>query len=59
MVRVALLKDWPASGRLNVGLYGRSPHSFTVTRGDLATFMFDQITDRRYVRQAPGISSAR
>ena len=57
MVRVAFLKDRPASEHLNVGLYGRSKHSLTVSREDVAAFMFDQITSREFVRKAPGVST--
>ncbi|MHC2626992.1 putative NADH-flavin reductase [Bradyrhizobium huanghuaihaiense] len=57
MVRVAFLRNDPAIGHLNVGLYGVSRHSLAVNREDLARFMFDQITERRYIHQAPGIST--
>jgi putative NADH-flavin reductase len=57
MVRVAFLKNHPATAHLNVGLYGVSRHSLTVNRENVAKFMFDQITDRRYIHQAPGIST--
>ncbi|QOL13686.1 NAD(P)-dependent oxidoreductase [Dickeya dianthicola] len=57
MVRVAFLKSSPASNHLNVGLYGRSTHSLTVSRQDVATFMFDQILSAEFVNKAPGISS--
>lgn len=57
MVRAGFLKDRPGSERLNVGLYGHSKHSLTLNRGDLARFMFDQISSREHVLQAPGISS--
>lgn len=57
MVRVAFLKDLPASHRLNVGLYGITKHSLVVSREDLARFMFEQIGDHAYLRQAPGISA--
>lgn len=58
MVRVAILKSKPASGQLNVGLYGHSRHSLTVSREDVAVFMFDQMSNRGFINQAPGISSA-
>ncbi len=57
MVRAAFLKSSPAAAHLNVGLYGHTQHSLTVTREDLAKFMFDQISDPRYIHQAPGISA--
>jgi len=57
MVRVALLKDLPASHRLNVGLYGHTRHSLGISRADVASFMFDQAENRAFVRQSPGIST--
>ncbi|MEF3063029.1 NAD(P)H-binding protein [Ralstonia solanacearum] len=57
LVRAGLLKNYPASEHLNVGLYGHSKHSLTLSRENLARFMFDQISSREYVAQAPGISS--
>lgn len=57
MVRVGLLKNRPASEYLNVGLYGHSKHSLTLSRENLARFMFDQILSREYIAHAPGISS--
>lgn len=57
MVRAAILKNRPASKNLNLGLYGQTKHSLTVSREDIAAFMFDQISSRDFVRQAPGISS--
>lgn len=59
MVRVAFLKDGPASGAINVGLYGSTRHSMTVSRHNVAEFMFDQIEGRAWVRKAPGISARR
>ncbi|MBP2448106.1 putative NADH-flavin reductase [Rhizobium leguminosarum] len=56
-VRVAFLKNRPESRNLNVGLYGHTRHSWTVSREDVATFMFDQISRGEFVHQAPGISS--
>lgn len=58
MVRAAVLKDRPASARLNVGLYGHTRHSLTVSRADLAAFMFDQVSNRESFNRAPGISTA-
>jgi len=48
MVRAAVLKDRPA-GELNVGLYGHARHSLTLSREDLARFMFDQIASQTFV----------
>jgi len=57
MVRVAFLKSVPASGRLNVGLYGHTKHSLVISREDVARFMFDQISTPEYIGKAPGISA--
>lgn len=57
MVRVGFLKSRPASGGLNVGLYGHAEHSLTVSREDVARFMFNQITSQEFIKQAPGISA--
>ncbi|WP_088966122.1 NAD(P)-dependent oxidoreductase [Vogesella sp. LIG4] len=57
MVRVALLKTRPAADHLNVGLYGSTKHSMTVSREDVAMFMFNQIENGRFISMAPGISS--
>ncbi|QWF16977.1 NAD(P)-dependent oxidoreductase [Lysobacter capsici] len=63
MVRVALLTSRPATRRLTVGMYGHARHSMTVSREDMAIFMFNQISSREVVNnehlnQAPGISAA-
>jgi putative NADH-flavin reductase len=58
MVRVALLKDLPASHRLNVGLYGHTRHSLGISRADVASFMFDQAENRAFIRQSTGISAS-
>lgn len=39
MVRVAFLSNRPAAQHLNVGLYGHTKHSMTVSREDVARFM--------------------
>jgi putative NADH-flavin reductase len=59
MVRAAVLKNRPASEHLNVGLYGHTKHSLTVSREDLVAFMFDQRSNRDFIHKAPGISSRR
>ncbi len=57
MVRAAFLKNRPAPKSLNVGLYGRVRHSLTVSREDMAKFMFDQIKSREFVGKAPAVST--
>lgn len=57
MVRAAVLKDRPPSGHLNVGLYGHTRHSLTISRADVARFMFEQIAQPDFIHEAPGISA--
>lgn len=57
LVRAAFLKNRPTSGTLNVGIYGHTRHSGSVSREELAIFMFDQLSNRDHIGQAPGISS--
>lgn len=57
MVRAAVLKDRPASRELNVGLYGHTKHSLTMSRADIAAFMFEQIRKPDYIGKAPGVST--
>jgi putative NADH-flavin reductase len=57
MARLAILTNGKASKKLNVGLYGHTRHSLTISREDVAGFMLDKIASRDIVRQAPGISA--
>lgn len=57
MARAAVLTDKSATNDLNVGLYGTTKHSLTLSRADLAIFMYDQIVSREFSRAAPGISA--
>lgn len=57
MVRAGFLNNHPASGNLNVGAYGVTRHSLSLSREDLAKFMFDQINNDKFIKKAPGISS--
>ena len=44
----------PATGSYQVGDEARG---MSISQGDLAAFMVDQLTDTRYLRQAPFISN--
>lgn len=57
MVRVGFLNDRPASKRLNVGLYGHTRHTLSVSRAEVAAFMFEQIARSDFVHKAPGLST--
>lgn len=57
LVRIPNLKDGPASGGVDVGWYGKTPLGMKLSRGNLAKFLVDQVTDRQFVRAAPGIAN--
>lgn len=57
MVRLNLLKDRPGTKKINLGLCGRTEHTLTVSREDVAIFMLDQIQSNKFIHQAPAISN--
>lgn len=58
MVRLNILKDRPASRKLNLGYCGHVKHTLTVSREDVAICMFDQIENRQFIHMAPAISNS-
>lgn len=56
LVRIPNLKDGPADGSVDVGWYGTTRLGMKLSRGNLAKFLVDQVTDRKFVRAAPGIA---
>ncbi|KKL42035.1 MULTISPECIES: NAD(P)-dependent oxidoreductase [Burkholderia] len=56
LVRIPNLKDGPADGSVDVGWYGTTRLGMRLSRGNLAKFLVDQVTDRKFVRAAPGIA---
>lgn len=56
IVRVPMLTDGEASGRVRVGYVGKGTGP-RLSRADMATFMLDQMESDEYVGQAPVISS--
>lgn len=56
LVRIPNLKDGPADGSVDVGWYGTTRLGMKLSRGNLAKFLVDQLTDRKFVRAAPGIA---
>lgn len=56
LVRIPNLRDGPATGRVDVGWYGKAKLGTKLSRGNLARFLVDQIAAREYVRAAPGIA---
>jgi len=57
LVRIPNLKDGPADGSVDVGWYGKTQLSTKLSRGNLAKFLIDQVTDKEFVRAAPGIAN--
>jgi hypothetical protein len=55
-VRVPRLTDAPAKGSVRA-FFGNPSHSMKVTRADLADFMLKQLTETRWLGQAPMISN--
>jgi putative NADH-flavin reductase len=56
MVRVPSLYDGPPTTQLRVGYYGKASLTMKLSRGNLANFLFKQLTDPTYIHKAPGIS---
>lgn len=56
LVRIPNLKDGPATGQVNVGWYGKTKLSAKLSRGNLASFLVDQVASKAYVRAAPAIA---
>lgn len=57
LVRIPFLQDGPANGKIDVGWYGKTRLSSKLSRGNLADFLVRQITDKQFVRAAPGIAN--
>ncbi|KKL35893.1 NmrA family protein [Burkholderia contaminans FFH2055] len=57
LLRIPNLKDGPADGSVDVGWYGTTKLGMKLSRGNLAKFLVDQVTDRKFVRAAPGIAN--
>ena len=49
--------DGPETGTVSAGFLGRGRVGITISRADIARFLVDQITDRRFLRAAPAISN--
>lgn len=54
LVRAAVLKDGPASGRYTVGNEGRVNH---INRADVADFLVRQVDSPSYQKQAVSVTS--
>ena len=57
LVRIPNLEDSPADSNVDVGWYGKSKLSTKLSRGNLAKFLVEQVTDNKFVRAAPGIAN--
>lgn len=49
------LKDGPATGKVDIGWFGKTKLGMKLSRGNLAKFLVDQIMAKEFVRAAPGI----
>lgn len=56
LVRIPNLKDGPATGQVDVGWYGKTKLGMTLSRGNLARFLVDQVVAKDYVHAAPAIA---
>ncbi|WP_113426155.1 SDR family oxidoreductase [Rhizobium cremeum] len=56
LVRIPNLKDGSATGKVDVGWYGKTKLGMKLSRGNLAKFLVDQVTAGEFVRAAPGIA---
>jgi putative NADH-flavin reductase len=57
LVRIPYLKDGPAEGEVDVGWYGKTKLGMSLSRGNLAKFLVNQMTDRTFLRAAPAIAN--
>lgn len=56
LVRIPFLKDSPSGGEIDAGQYGKASLGMKLSRGNLAKFLFDQVSSGDFVRAAPGIA---
>jgi len=57
LVRVPLLTNRPARGKLTIGHFGNGVWWPRLSRADFADFLLKQLTDRTYINKAPAISN--
>ena len=58
IVRLPMLSDKPASGKINAGYTGDGTVSlFSLSRADLANFLLQQTEDRKWLHKSPVISN--
>ncbi|MBP2238862.1 putative NADH-flavin reductase [Sinorhizobium kostiense] len=56
LVRIPFLKDGHAGAGTDAGWYGKTRLGMKLSRGNLAKFLFDQVSTGEFVRAAPGIA---
>lgn len=57
LVRVPLLTNRPARGKITIGHFGNGVWWPRLSRADFADFILKQLTDKTYVGKAPAISN--
>ena len=57
IVRLAILNNKPKSGKVKAGYVGTGEVATQISRADIADFMLKQITDMKYLHEAPAISN--
>ena len=56
IVRWTTVKERPATGKVNATVDGKGL-KFSISAADMATFIVNQLTDNRFLKQAPTISN--
>ena len=56
IVRCTTVKERPATGKVNATVDGKGL-KFSISAADMATFIVNQLTDNRFLKQAPTISN--
>jgi len=57
IVRLTLLNNKPKSGKVRAGYLGKGEVGTWISRADIADFLLKQVTDTKYLQQAPAISN--
>lgn len=57
LIRLGLLTNKTATGKLIAGYYGQDKINIGISRADLAKFFVDQVEDTKYIQKAPAISN--
>jgi putative NADH-flavin reductase len=57
LIRVAILTNGTATGKIRSGYYGKTPIGLMVSRDDLAKFFIDQVEEIKFIQKAPAVSN--